>query len=128
MSPAALRSSRWRSKWLNAWHCHYDQPLTLEEAPLAQADTAFFQSIIEYNKSIAHVNYRKGALLELNNIYVTEGTWDPKAYEDALTRAWERTYSLKHPLEGQMRTEPSPKKESMTCHSRALRFGVNSSW
>ena len=77
-------------------------------AHLALADAAYYQSIIDYTKSIAHVNYCKGALLQLNNIFLSEGSWDPKAYEDALSRAWERTYSLEHPLESQMRTEPEP--------------------
>ena len=78
------------------------------QAHQAQAETSYYQSIIEYTKAIAHVNYRKGALLELNNIFLSEGTWDPKAYEDALARAWERTYSLKHPGEKRMTTEPAP--------------------
>ncbi|MDB5339179.1 MAG: outer rane efflux protein [Planctomycetaceae bacterium] len=78
------------------------------QAHQAQAETSYYQSIIEYTKAIAHVNYRKGALLELNNIFLSEGTWDPKAYEDALARAWERTYSLKHPGEKRMTTQPEP--------------------
>ena len=78
------------------------------QAHLAQADTAYYQSIIEYTKSVAHVNYRKGALLDMNNVFLTEGTWDPKAYEDALSRAWQRTYSMDHPLEKWMTTEPAP--------------------
>ena len=89
------------------------RPVTLRDlleaqAHLALADAAYYQSIIDYTKSIAHVNYCKGALLQLNNIFLSEGSWDPKAYEDALSRAWERTYSLEHPLESQMRTEPEP--------------------
>lgn len=78
------------------------------QAHLAQAETSYYQSIIEYTKAIAHVNYRKGALLDMNNIYVSEGGWDPKAYEDALARAWQRTYSMKSPGERWMRTEPEP--------------------
>ncbi len=78
------------------------------QAHLAQADSAYYQSIIEYTKTVAHVNYRKGALLEMNNIYLTEGTWDPKAYEDALERAWARTYSMEHPLQNVMDTQPEP--------------------
>ena len=54
------------------------------------------------------MNYRKGALLELNNIFLSEGTWDPKAYEDALARAWERTYSMPHPRAHKMDTKPAP--------------------
>jgi outer membrane protein TolC len=76
------------------------------QAHMAQAETAYYQSIIEYTKSVAHVNYRKGALLELNNVFLTEGTWNPEAYEDALERAWERTYSIEHPLSDVMETKP----------------------
>ncbi|MES2792119.1 MAG: TolC family protein [Planctomycetota bacterium] len=78
------------------------------QAHQAQAETSYYQAIIEYTKAIAHVNYRKGALLEMNNIFLSEGSWDPKAYEDALARAWERTYSLKHPMENRMETDPAP--------------------
>lgn len=76
------------------------------QAHEAQAETSYYQSIIEYTKSVAHVNYRKGAYLEMNNIFLSEGSWDPEAYEDALVRAWERTYSLKQPFERRMSTQP----------------------
>ena len=78
------------------------------QAHMAQAETAYYQSIIEYTKSVAHVNYRKGALLEFNNIYLTEGAWDQEAYEDALERAWERSYGIEHPLRNIMKTDPDP--------------------
>lgn len=76
------------------------------QAIQAEAQAGYYQSLIEYTKCVAYVNYSKGSLLELNNIYISEGSWSPKAYEDALSRAWQRTYSLKHPLERKMRTEP----------------------
>lgn len=78
------------------------------QAHQAQAESSYYQSIVEYTKAIAHVNYRKGALLELNNIFLSEGTWDPKAYEDALARAWERTYAMPHPRPQKMDTKPAP--------------------
>ena len=76
------------------------------QAHVAEADTAYYQSIIEYTKTIAYVNYRKGALLEMNNVYLAENQWDPAAYNDALRRAWARSYALKNPLEKWMITSP----------------------
>ncbi|MDB5386041.1 MAG: outer rane efflux protein, partial [Planctomycetaceae bacterium] len=76
------------------------------QAHQADAETAYYQSIIEYTKSVAHVNYRKGALLELNNVFLTEDAWNQRAYEDALERAWERTYAIDHPLRDVMSTQP----------------------
>lgn len=57
----------------------------------AQAD--FYRSIVEYNKAIANVHFRKGSLLEYNNITLAEGPWPKKAYWDALGRARERDAS-----------------------------------
>jgi outer membrane protein TolC len=78
------------------------------QAHMADAETAYYQAIIEYTKSVAHVNYRKGALLELNNVFLSEGSWNQAAYEDALERAWERSYSIEHPLRDLMITAPPP--------------------
>lgn len=57
----------------------------------AQAD--FYRAIIEYNKAIANVHFRKGSLLEYNNVKLSEGPWPNKAYWDALGRARERDAS-----------------------------------
>ncbi len=57
----------------------------------AQAD--FYRSIIEYNKAIAQVHFRKGTLLDYNNIKLAEGPWPKKAYWDAMGRARERDAS-----------------------------------
>jgi hypothetical protein len=54
---------------------------------LAQARFAYYQAICEYNKQIALVHYRKGSLLDYDNIVLTEGTWPRKAYWDAVERA-----------------------------------------
>ena len=57
----------------------------------AQAD--FYRAVVEYNKSIANVHFRKGSLLEYNNIQLAEGPWPKKAYWDALGKARERDAS-----------------------------------
>ncbi len=57
----------------------------------AQAD--FYRAIVEYNKAIAQVHFRKGSLLEYNNIKLAEGPWPKKAYWDALGKARERDAS-----------------------------------
>lgn len=50
---------------------------------LAQAESDFFRSVIDYNKSITQVHLRKGSLLEYNGVYLAEGPWPAKAYFDA---------------------------------------------
>jgi outer membrane protein TolC len=58
---------------------------------LAQVD--YYNALIEYNKAIAEVHFRKGSLLEYNHIQLAEGPWPQKAYWDALGRARERDAS-----------------------------------
>jgi len=60
---------------------------------LAQAESDFFRSVVNYNESISQVHYRKGSLLEYNGVYLTEGPWPGKAYFDARRRARERAAS-----------------------------------
>ena len=57
---------------------------------LTLAENAFWQSVAEYNKSIADFHNRKGSMLEYNGIQFEEGPWPQKAYWDALGRARER--------------------------------------
>lgn len=59
----------------------------------AQAQIDYYRALGEYNKAIASVHYRKGSLLEYNNIMLAEGPWPEKAYWDALGRARERDAS-----------------------------------
>ncbi len=54
---------------------------------LAEAEIAFYRSVIEYNLAIIDVHYRKGSLLEYNGVYLAEGPWPGKAYFDARRRA-----------------------------------------
>lgn len=60
----------------------------------ALAETEYYRALIEYNKQIVHVHFRKGSLLEYNNILLAEGAWPCKAYADARERANERQHAL----------------------------------
>ncbi|MBN1394246.1 MAG: TolC family protein [Pirellulales bacterium] len=60
---------------------------------LAQAESDYFRSLVDYNKSITEVHYRKGSLLEYNGVYLAEGPWPAKAYFDARRRARGRAAS-----------------------------------
>lgn len=64
----------------------------------ALAEVAYYQALVEYNKAIAHLQYRKGTLLNFNNIFLAEDDWDPEAYQDALRRAQERAHAIDNPL------------------------------
>jgi outer membrane protein TolC len=59
----------------------------------AQAQIDYYRAIVDYNKSIAEVHFRKGSLFEFNNVHLTEGPWPEKAYWDALGRARQRDAS-----------------------------------
>ena len=61
---------------------------------LAEAEADFYRSVVDYNKAIAQVHFRKGSLLEYNGVYLTEGPWPGKAYFDAHNRARARDASM----------------------------------
>jgi outer membrane protein TolC len=60
---------------------------------LANSEIAYYRSLIQYNKSITDIHYRKGSLLEFNNVHLSEGEWSPNAYNDALRRSWARSHA-----------------------------------
>jgi outer membrane protein TolC len=60
---------------------------------LAQAESEYYRSLVNYNKSITQIHYRKGSLLEYNGVYLAEGPWPGKAYFDARRRARARDAS-----------------------------------
>ncbi|MEM8666441.1 MAG: TolC family protein [Planctomycetota bacterium] len=57
----------------------------------ADAQIAYYRALGEYNKSINYVDYLKGSMLANNNITLSEGPWNERAYWDALERARERS-------------------------------------
>ncbi len=70
----------------------------------AQAEVAYYRSLTEYNKAITDLEYRKGALLEHDNVMVAEGLWDAEAYPEAMRRAWARSHARDNPF---LHTEPA---------------------
>jgi hypothetical protein len=61
---------------------------------LAQAENDYYRSLVDYNEAIARVHFRKGSLLEYNDVYLSEGPWPGKAYFDAQRRARARDAAL----------------------------------
>jgi hypothetical protein len=59
----------------------------------AQAQLDYYRTVVDYNKSIADVHFRKGSILEYNNVHLSEGGWPEKAYWDAMGHARERDAS-----------------------------------
>jgi outer membrane protein TolC len=60
----------------------------------ADAESAYYRSLIDYNLSIMNVHFRKGSLLEYDAVYLAEGPWPAKAYFDALRQARKRDASM----------------------------------
>jgi hypothetical protein len=60
---------------------------------LAQAESDYYRSLVNYVKSISQVHFQKGSLLEYNGIFLAEGPWPGKAYFDARRRARARDAS-----------------------------------
>ena len=60
----------------------------------ADAETAYYRSLVDYNRAIMRLHFRKGSLLEYNGVYLAEGPWPGKAYFDALRRARQRDASM----------------------------------
>ena len=56
----------------------------------SEAETGYHSSVVDYNLAIMMLHYRKGSLLEYNNVCLMEGSWPSKAYFDAKRRARER--------------------------------------
>ncbi|MFN0198417.1 MAG: TolC family protein [Planctomycetaceae bacterium] len=64
------------------------------QASLATAEIEYYQNLVDYNLAISQLHYRKGTVLEYNNVFLNEGDWEPEAYTEALKRAWARTHGL----------------------------------
>ncbi len=64
----------------------------------SDAESAYYRSLVDYNRGISQVHYVKGSLLEYNNVYLAEGPWPGKAYFDAhrLARSRDAAYYLNY--------------------------------
>ncbi len=69
-------------------------PVLRARSDLLAAQNDFYGSIVAYMQSITNFQYRKGTLLEYNNIYLSESEWTPVAYRDALRRARARSHGI----------------------------------
>ncbi len=70
----------------------------------AEAEVAYFRSLIEYNKGITALHVHKGTLLPHDHVWLNESDWTPEAYKDALRHAWARTHGLNG---NHLETEPA---------------------
>ena len=69
----------------------------------AEAQQAYYLSLVDYNKAITNLYYRKGTILAYNNIRISEGAWTTDAYKDASRLHGQRAYG--HDVD--VGTEPS---------------------
>lgn len=60
------------------------------QARRADAESAYYRALVDYNMAIMDVHFRKGTLLDYNGVYLAEGPWPGKAYFDAMRRARKR--------------------------------------
>lgn len=67
------------------------------QASLSEAERAYYQQIVAYNKAITYLHLSTGSLLEVNNVHLAEGSWDGEAYGDAHLRAVQRTQGKDNP-------------------------------
>ncbi|MBI1346833.1 TolC family protein [bacterium] len=63
---------------------------------VAEADVAYFRSLVEYTLAAKNVQFEKGTLLDYNEVYLEEGAWPHKAYHDAERKEWLRGEAI-HP-------------------------------
>lgn len=67
------------------------------EASVAEAERAYYQQLIAYNKAINNLNLAAGTILQVNNVHLAEGGWDREATFDATIRAHARTHAVDNP-------------------------------
>jgi outer membrane protein TolC len=85
---------------VKTWQVIYDAGQTTLDRLLdaqrqrATAESSYYQSLVNYNKMIMEVHYRKGSALDYNGVYLAEGPWPGKAYFDALRLARQRDASM----------------------------------
>jgi hypothetical protein len=60
----------------------------------AESETDYYRSLVDYNRAIMRVHYRKGSLLDYDGVQLAEGPWPGKAYFDAMRQARKRDAGL----------------------------------
>jgi outer membrane protein TolC len=64
------------------------------QASNASAEIAFYTSLVNYNKAITELHARRGTLLENDGVQLSEGEWNAYAQQDAVRRAWARSFAF----------------------------------
>ncbi len=59
----------------------------------AEAEVAYYQSLVQYNQALNDLQFRKGTILAHNAIYLAEGSWREAAYVDAQHNADARNHA-----------------------------------
>jgi outer membrane protein TolC len=61
-----------------------DLDMVLEaQRRMSEADTRYFATLAEYALAVKNVHFEKGSLLDHNEVYLAEGPWPGRAYDDA---------------------------------------------
>lgn len=78
------------TQFYNEGRTTLDQVLDAQRR-LAEADTQYYRSLVDYNIAISTLHLRKGSLLEYNSVMLAEGPWPNKAVQhDAVLQARKR--------------------------------------
>ncbi|MFO0919628.1 MAG: TolC family protein [Planctomycetaceae bacterium] len=93
---AAVRQQELAEKEFEVGRATADLVLRLQ-ANRASAETQYYTALTRYNQAIADFHQRKGTLLTENSIHLAESEWEEPAYQDALRRAWARSYARENP-------------------------------
>ena len=95
---------------LQAFHAKYDagqakvDELLRSQQSLATAEASYYTSLIAYNKAILDLKFRKGTLLQDDQVYLSESLSHPESYAQALRKAWGRSHAFDAP---HLKTEPA---------------------
>ena len=74
------------------------------QASNAAAEISYYTALVNYNKAITELHTRRGTLLENDGIQLTEGEWNSYAQQEAVRRAWARSYATPN---RRLHTEPA---------------------
>jgi len=72
----------------------------------AEAEVAYYQSLVQYNKSLNDLQFRKGTILTHNSVYLMEGGWTQDAYVDAEHNGKARNHAID--ASGVLQSVPEP--------------------
>ena len=64
---------------------------------LADSESAYYRTLVEYQLAVKNVQLEKGTLLDYNEISLNEGPWPDKAYSDAEDRESHRSQPIQSP-------------------------------